>query len=91
MQVLVVVLDHSTEDVPSRYQETGDFVAADVDDFFQEELAIPHVEERRVHEGIVEVEERREELFLSVRCSDKLVSVWRTRLAFYTPVLGQCK
>lgn len=76
-QVPVVVLDHSTEDIPQRYQQTGDFVAADVDDFLQEELAIPHVEEGRVHECIVEVKECREEVFLGVRGSYELISGWR--------------
>lgn len=53
VQVAVVALDHAAEDIPQGDEDAGDFVAFDVDDVLEEQLAVASVEEGGVDEVVV--------------------------------------
>lgn len=53
VQVAVIALDHAAEDIPQGDEDAGDFVAFDVDDVLEEQLAVAGVEEGGVDEVVV--------------------------------------
>lgn len=53
VQIAVVSLDHTTQDIPQGDEDAGDFVALDVDDVLEEQLAVAGVEEGCVDEVVV--------------------------------------
>jgi len=53
IQVTVVALNHATQDIPQGDEDAGDFVAFDIDDVLEEQVAVAGVEEGSVNEVVV--------------------------------------
>jgi len=53
IQVAVVAFDHAAQDIPQGNEDAGDFVAFDVDDILEEQLAVASVEEGGVDEVVI--------------------------------------